>query len=269
MPRIVVVGGGGRMARALVECIAQEPDLQLGALVGAAGTPEIGRDAGELAGIGPLGVRVGDDFAAAIAGGGIAIDFSSPDATRAHVAACAAAGVPLVLGTTGHDAAIEPDFAAASARIPLLVAPNTSLGVTVLLELVARAARALPSAFDIEIVEGHHRAKRDAPSGTALALGHALAAARGGALSPKDARELAREGPRRDGVIGFAVVRGGDLVGEHDVRFLGDGEYVSISHRATDRRIFARGAVVAARWLCGQPPGRYAMSDIIKIKSES
>ncbi|HQX47963.1 MAG TPA: dihydrodipicolinate reductase C-terminal domain-containing protein, partial [Steroidobacteraceae bacterium] len=158
------------------------------------------------------------------------------------------ARAPLVLGTTGLPEDIEADLARAAVRIPLLVAPNTSLGVALLQDLVQRAAKALPADFDVSIAEAHHRAKKDAPSGTALALGRSVSAG-------------------REGRVEFAVVRGGDVVGEHSVRFLGTGEEVSLGHRATDRAIFARGALQAATWLAGQKPGRYSMRDVLGINS--
>jgi 4-hydroxy-tetrahydrodipicolinate reductase len=170
--------------------------------------------------------------------------------------------VPLLLGTTGLPPVLEPEFVQAATHIPLLVAPNTSPGVNLLLELVRRAAGALPEAYDIEIVEAHHRRKADAPSGTALALGAAAAEGRGRSL--ESSAVYARQGvtgPRTSGQIGFATVRGGDVVGEHEIHFLGDGERLMLRHSVSDRSVFARGALLAGRWLAGQRPGRYRMSD--------
>ncbi|MGD9597855.1 MAG: 4-hydroxy-tetrahydrodipicolinate reductase [Steroidobacteraceae bacterium] len=247
MTRIVIVGGAGRMGRALIAA-ARDFDIGVGAVIASPHSAAIGQDAGEMAGVRRLGVPITADLGAALAAADVVIDFSQPHVARDHVDQCALARVPLVLGTTGLPDGIEADFGRAAARIALLVAPNTSLGVTLLRDLVARAARALAGEFDVTVVESHHRAKKDSPSGTALALGRAV--------------EEARHRP-----ASYAVVRGGDVVGEHDVRFLGAGEELSLAHRATDRAIFARGALRAARWLATQPPGRYVMADVLGIKS--
>lgn len=263
--RIVIIGVSGRMGRALVQVAAELPGVRIAAAVASAASASLGRDAGELAGGEHLGVRVTSDLTAALAAADVAIDFSQPHATSANIAACRAARTPLLIGTTGFAAELtEAELDAAAREIPLLIAPNTSLGVALLLELVRRSARALSPEFDIEIIEAHHRMKRDAPSGTALALARAAGEARG--LAPPEALSGAsagRVGPRRQGEIGFAVVRGGDIVGEHTVLFAGPGEELRLSHRALDRAIFARGALRAALWLRGKPPGRYGMSDIV------
>jgi 4-hydroxy-tetrahydrodipicolinate reductase len=265
--RVVIIGVSGRMGHALVRAAGELPTVRIAAAVASAASPSLGRDAGVLAGIEPLGVQVTSDLPAALGVADVAVDFSQPQATRANIAACRAARKPLLIGTTGFPAElIEPELDAAASEIPLLVAPNTSLGVALLAELVRRAARALPAEFDVEIIEAHHRLKRDAPSGTALALARAAAEGRG--LAPAAALSggsAGRNGPRRQGEIGFAVIRGGDIVGEHTVLFAGSGEELRLSHRAGDRAIFARGALRAALWLRGQPPGRYGMSDIIDI----
>jgi len=247
--RVAILGGAGRMGRALIASAAQL-DIAVTAVVAAAHSPALGQDAGEVAGVRRLGVAITADLAEALRDAQVVVDFSSPNAARDHLAHCARAGVPLLLGTTGLPEGIEADFTRAAERVPLLVAANTSLGITLLLDLVRRAARALPKEFDVSIFEAHHRAKRDAPSGTALALGHAVEAA-------------------RQGEVGYAVVRGGDIVGEHDVQFIGAGERLTLGHRATDRAIFARGALQAAAWLAGQAPGRYTMADVLGIKSGS
>lgn len=249
MTRVAIVGGAGRMSRALVACAA-EFDVEVIAVIASAHSAALGQDAGEMAGVRRLGVPITTDLAAALRGAQVIVDFSLPHAARDHVDQCALARVPLVLGTTGLPDGIEADFARAAVRIPLLVAPNTSLGVTLLLDLVQRAARALPDDFDVTIVEAHHRAKKDAPSGTALALGRAVSAG-------------------RNAVVEYAVVRGGDIVGQHNVRFVGLGEELALAHQATDRAIFARGALRAAVWLAGQGPGQYSMRDVLGIKSVS
>ena len=263
--RAVIVGVSGRMGRMLVRVASDLPIVRITAAVASAGSASLGHDAGALAGIEPLGIEVTSDLPAALAAADVAIDFSQPHATRANITACRAARKPLLIGTTGFAAELtEPELEAAAKDIPLLIAPNTSIGAALLAELVRRAARALPPDFDIEIIEAHHRMKRDAPSGTALEL--ARAAGEGRDLTPAEAlagTSAQRIGPRRPGEIGFAVVRGGDIVGEHTVLFAGAGEELRLSHRAGDRAIFARGALQAALWLRSRPPGRYGMNDIV------
>jgi 4-hydroxy-tetrahydrodipicolinate reductase len=268
--RVVIIGVSGRMGQALVRAAGELPTVQVTAAVASAGSPSLSRDAGVLAGMPPLDVKVTSDLTAALAAADVAVDFSQPHATRGNIAACRAARKPLLIGTTGFGSELtEPELEAAASEIPLLLAPNTSLGVALLMELVRKAARALPAEFDVEIIEAHHRMKRDAPSGTALALARAAGDGRG--LAPGEALSdspAGRVGPRRQGEIGLAVVRGGDIVGEHTVLFAGPGEELRLSHRAGDRMIFARGALRAALWLRGQPPGRYAMSDIVDLDHE-
>jgi len=265
--RVVIIGVSGRMGQALVRAAGELPGLRIAAAVASAGSASLGRDAGVLAGIEPLGVTVTSDLPAAIAGADVVVDFSAAQAVRANIAACRAARRPLLIGTTGLAAELtEPELDAAAGEIPLLIAPNTSLGAALLTELVRRAARALPPEFDIEIIEAHHRMKRDAPSGTALALAQAAGEGRG--LAPAEAlsgTSAGRTGPRARNAIGFAVVRGGDIVGEHTALFAGPGEELRLTHRAGDRAIFARGALRAALWLGSQPPGRYDMGDIVDV----
>ena len=267
--RAAIIGVSGRMGRELVRVAAEMPGLSVVAAVASPTSAAIGKDAGELAGINTIGVPVTNDLAAALPQADVAIDFSDPRATQSNLAACRLARKPLLIGTTGFAADLTAAFEAAAKDIPLLVAPNTSVGVTLLIELVRQAARALPAQFDIEIVEAHHRKKRDAPSGTALALGKAAAEGRerpfdgSGGFVRKDGTA------RQDGEIGFAVVRGGDIVGEHAVLFAGIGESLTLSHRATDRAIFARGALQAAAWLVSQPVGKYFMRDLVTYKSGS
>jgi 4-hydroxy-tetrahydrodipicolinate reductase len=268
--RVVIIGVSGRMGQALVRVAGELPAVRITATVASASSASLGRDAGVLAGLQPLGVEVTSDLAAALAVADVAVDFSQPHAARANIAACRAARKPLLIGTTGFAAELtEPELDAAAGEIPLLIAPNTSLGVALLTELVRKAARALPAEFDIEIVEAHHRMKRDAPSGTALELARAAGEGRGQAPAEAPSGSSGgRIGPRRQGEIGLAVVRGGDIVGEHTVLFAGPGEELRLSHRAGDRAIFARGALRAAIWLRGQPPGRYGMSDIVDLDHE-
>jgi 4-hydroxy-tetrahydrodipicolinate reductase len=267
--RAAVIGASGRMGRELIRASRENAPISVVAAIASAGSAAVGQDAGELAGIGANGVRVTNDLAGVLPQVDVAIDFASASATQSNLTACRRARKPLLLGTTGFPADLAAAFEAAAHEIPLLVAPNTSVGVTLLIELVRTAARALPSEFDIEIIEAHHRMKRDSPSGTALALGKAAAEGRN---QPFDGQApTARLGgdARVAGEIGFAVIRGGDLVGEHDVLFAGAGESLTLSHRATDRAIFARGALRAAAWLASRPPGRYFMRDFVTYKSES
>jgi len=266
---VVIVGVTGRMGRAIVRAAAEVPEkLTITGAVASTTSESLGRDAGELAGIGRIDARVTDDLAAALARADVVVDFSQPHATRSHLTVCRAARKPLLIGTTGFPPDLTSLFDAAAAEIPLLVAPNTSIGVTLLTELTRIAARALPPDFDTEIVEAHHRMKKDAPSGTALALGKAAAEGRGLPESAVAAAAgAARTGERRQGDLGFAVIRGGDIVGDHTVLFAGTGEQVTLGHRATDRAVFARGAVRAALWLASQSPGRYFMRDFLGLKT--
>lgn len=278
--KILLVGASGRMGLAITRAVADSRELRIVAAVDRPDDglrpPVQGRDLGTLAGLAPLGVTVGADLDAALAarGGGagdgaapdVMIDFSSPAATAANLAACARSRVAALVGTTGLGADAEAAAQAAAAHVPVLIAANTSVGVTLLAELVRAAARVLPRDFDIEILDAHHRGKVDAPSGTALALGRAAADGRG---IDHDAARLSvdRNGPRAEGGIGYSVVRAGDIVGEHEVVFAAAGEQLVLGHRATDRSIFARGALQAAAWLAVQPPGRYSMVDFLGLKT--
>jgi 4-hydroxy-tetrahydrodipicolinate reductase len=252
------------MGRALIRAAAEIPNFCVSGAVASSTSSVLGSDAGELAGVGPTGVRITADLSAALTQADVAIDFSNAQALQSNLTACRNARKPLLIGTTGFAPELAEQFDDAAKDIPLLVAPNTSLGVTLLIELVRQAAYSLPSQFDIEIVEAHHRLKRDAPSGTALALGKAAAEGRG--LPPGAAVRSAGEA-RQGEEIGYAVVRAGDIVGEHSVLFAGSGESLTLSHRATDRAIFARGALQAAVWLEFRPAGRYFMRDLVTYKS--
>jgi 4-hydroxy-tetrahydrodipicolinate reductase len=254
------------MGRALVTCITEERELKL---TGALTEPKhalLGRDAGEVAGVGSVGVPVTDDRNQALHGAQVAIDFTLPEALEANVKACDAAGTALVVGTTGLTEAHQRAMRKAAHHIPLVYARNMSVGVNVFIELVARAARALGADYDVEIMEAHHRQKVDAPSGTALALGEAVAASRARKLD--DVAVYARQGqigPRVPGTIGFSVVRGGTIVGDHTVLFIGPDEQVEFSHHALDRKTFARGALRAAQWVAGRAPGLYTMADVLGL----
>ncbi len=256
--RIAVLGATGRMGAGLVRELADHPTAML---AGAYARGRAGTDAGTAAGLAaPLGVPLTEDRSAALATAEVALDFTLPEALPENLAACLARGCALLVGTTGLDAAAQATLEAAGRRIAVLLAPNTSLGVALLARLVAEAARALPEDFDIEVLEAHHRDKRDAPSGTARLLAAAAAAARG---RPRPEAAASRAGARAAGSIGFASLRGGDVAGEHTVLFLGPGERLELGHRTDDRRIFVRGALRAAEWLRGRAPGLYRMADVL------
>jgi len=258
--RIALIGGTGRMGKALVRAAPSFSALKIVAAVASASSAALGRDVGEVAGIAPLGISVTDALARALEGADVALDFSSASATARNLEACRKAKKPLLIGTSGIASELEASLSAAAREIPLLIAANTSIAVTLLIELVRAGARTLPPGFDIDIVESHHRTKPDAPSGTALALARAAREAR---RAPPQARPL----PGGEGGIGIASVRAGDLVGEHSVLFTGNGEQLVLTHRASDRAIFARGALEAALWLAMQPPGRYAMRDVLGVET--
>lgn len=264
--RILVTGAAGRMGRTLVEAICGRDDLVLAAAVERPGASTVGADIGEVAGVGHLGVAIGDDLSAALADVDVVIDFTVAAATEANLEACRAAGVALVLGTTGLDASALAAVDAAAGEIPLVFAPNYSVGVTLTLQLLRTAAEVLGDSVDIEIVEAHHRHKVDAPSGTALRMGEVVADALGRRL--EDVAVYGRQGhtgPRDRQTIGFETIRGGDIVGEHTVLFIADGERIEIAHKASSRMNFAAGAVRAAAWVAGRPAGRYSMTDVLGL----
>jgi 4-hydroxy-tetrahydrodipicolinate reductase len=265
MRSIAIFGITGRMGQSLIRALNEpQSGFSLGGAIASAGSGRLGLDA---AGEGPpTGVLITADSKAGIRGAAVAVDFSVGSCVAAHASDCAAAGVPLLIGTTGLDEAALQVIQRAAGSIAVLIAPNTSVGVAVVAQLASQAAVALGASYDVEIFEAHHRMKRDAPSGTALALGEVVAEARGVGL--KDVAVFDRHGvnePRRDGEIGFSVVRAGDIVGEHTVTFSVAGERVEITHRASDRITFARGALRAAQWLIGRPPGLYSMNDVLGL----
>ncbi len=269
MHQLVIFGATGRMGQSLIRALGENQHF---ALCGAVASPQsaaLGKNplgAGAAAAAAEGNVVVTHDAALALAGATVAIDFSLPQAVGAHASACAAAGVPLLVGATGMDAATLQRVADAAQRIAVLVAPNTSVGVTVVAKLAALAAQALGSGYDVEILEAHHRMKRDAPSGTALSLGETVARARGTSLGASAVFDRhGQTGPRAPGSIGFSVVRAGDIIGEHTVLFAAEGERIEITHRASDRLNFARGALRAAEWLIGRPAGRYSMVDALGL----
>jgi len=262
--RIAVLGASGRMGRAVIQATDANPRAVLGEAYERADSPSIGSDAAVLAGLEPKGVKVSADPASGSDQFDVLIDFTRPEATVAWLDACVKRGKAIVIGTTGFTEAQQAAVEAASQRIPVLKAGNFSIGVNLSLKLLEEAARVLAEDFDIEIVEAHHRHKVDAPSGTALMMGAAVA--RGAGRELKDCAVYERyghTGARTRQTIGFSTVRGGDVVGDHTVMFLGEGERIEISHKASSRSIFARGAVHAAVWLAGRKPGLYAMRDVL------
>lgn len=264
--KIAVLGAAGRMGQALSRSVAATEGCVLAGGVEAKGSPAVGRDLGKMAGLGTLGIPITDDPLPVFASVDGVLDFTTPKATVSFVTLSAQARIVHVIGTTGLDADDQAKIEAAARHASIVKAGNMSLGVNLLAGLTIKVARALGPEFDIEIMELHHRHKRDAPSGTALMLGEAAAAGRGILLNSHSVRARDGEvGARRDGDIGFAVLRGGDVVGEHRVIFAGEGERIELVHVATDRGIFARGAVRAALWARGQGPGLYSMADVIGL----
>lgn len=263
---IGVIGAAGRMGRALVREVAATEACRLSAACERPGHEAIGADAGIVAGLEKLNVAIGDDAERVFRDADAVLEFTSPEATVAHAAMAARHGSAHVIGTTGLSEKDQSALKRSASETAIVWAPNMSLGVNLLIALTEQVARSLGDAFDIEIVEMHHRHKVDAPSGTALALGEAAAKGRDVALDAVS--ERGRDGvtgPRAKGAIGFAVLRGGDVVGEHTVMFAGAGERVALTHKATDREIFAAGAVRSALWAAGRKPGFYGMRDVLGL----
>ena len=268
MNRIAIAGAGGRMGKTLIEACQQDPDCQLVAATERPDSSLIGCDAGELAGVGRLGVDVVGSLAEA-ADFDILIDFTHPTITTDHVDFCVEQGRKLVIGTTGCDEALEQRIRAAGDKIALVYAPNMSVGVNLCLKLLQMAARVLGGSVDIEVIEAHHRHKVDAPSGTALKMGQVVAETLGRDL--KQVAVYGREGQtgeRKRETIGFETIRAGDIVGEHTVMFADIGERVEITHKASSRMTFAKGAIRAANWLAQHDRGLYDMMDVLGLKDE-
>jgi 4-hydroxy-tetrahydrodipicolinate reductase len=265
--RVCIHGAGGRMGRALIEASMRSPGLKLVAAIERADSTMIGQDAGALLGLGRLGVLISSDLQAVCDNFDVLVDFTRPDPSLAALTVCVAANKAMVIGTTGFDSAQKQVINAAARTIPVVMAPNFSIGVNVTLKLLDMAARALGDSVDIEIVEAHHRHKVDAPSGTALRMGEVVAKALGRDLNA--VAVTGREGvtgERDRSTIGFATVRGGDVVGDHTVMFLGDGERLEITHKASSRMTFAMGAMRAAAWTAGRDAGLYDMPDVLGMK---
>ena len=263
--RIAIAGASGRMGRMLIDAVLAAPDCQLAGALDQPGSPAIGQDAGAAAGKN-TGVPITSDLRQGLANAQVLIDFTRPEGTLAHLAVCRELGVRAVIGTTGFSAAQKAEIGTIAAGIALVVAPNMSVGVNVVMKLLDQAARALSHGYDIEVIEAHHRHKVDAPSGTALKMGEVLAAALGRDL--KDCAVYAREGvtgERDPSTIGFAAIRGGDIVGDHTVLFAGTGERIEITHRSSSRAGYAQGSLRAARFLADRLPGLYDMNDVLGL----
>ena len=264
--RIAIAGASGRMGRMLVEAILNAPGVRLSGALDAAGAPAIGSDAAAFLGR-PCGVAIESDPARALAGADCLIDFTRPEGTLKHVEYCAAHGVKLVIGTTGFDDAGKAAIAAAAKKTAIMFAPNMSVGVNVTMKLLEMAAKHFSHGYDIEIVEAHHRHKVDAPSGTALQMGEVIAGALGRDL--KDVAVYAREGitgERDPSSIGFAAIRGGDIVGDHTVLFAGIGERIEISHKSSSRASYVQGSLRSVRFLADKKTGLYDMQDVLGLR---
>jgi 4-hydroxy-tetrahydrodipicolinate reductase len=254
--KIAIAGSSGRMGRTLIEAVLKDGELRLAVALEQAGSAFLGKDAGELVGS-PCGVVITADFESALAGADCLIDFTRPAGTLAHLAACRRHGVAMVIGTTGMEAGQRQLIAEAARDIPIVFAPNMAVGVNLVFKLLDTAARVLSQGYDIEVIEAHHRHKVDAPSGTALRMGEVVAAVYG--------REGVT-GERDPSTIGFATVRGGDIVGDHTVLFAGTGERVEITHKAASRMPYALGSLRAARFLEGRKNGLFDMQDVLGLR---
>ena len=263
---IAIAGASGRMGQMLIDAVRAAEDYVLSGALDIAASPAIGRDAGAFAGQ-TTGVLINADIAQGLNNSRVLIDFTRPEGTMAHLAVCRAQGVAMVIGTTGFTDSQKAEIAEAAKHIPIMMAPNMSVGVNVTLKLLEMAAKALATGYDIEIIEAHHRHKVDAPSGTALKMGEVIADALGRDL--KDCAVYAREGvtgERDPSSIGFATIRGGDIVGDHTVLFAGTGERIEITHKSSSRSTYAQGSLRAARFLVGQQAGLFDMFDVLGLK---
>lgn len=254
------------MGRMLIRAIVEAKDLELAGAVEHAAHPLLGKDAGLVAELGPLALAIGGDLKAALAAADVVVDFTTPQATVKNLDHYRAAGIPLVIGTTGFSAEERERVTEAASSLPIVLSANMSLGVNLLAELVEQAARALPLEYNAELVELHHRLKRDAPSGTAILLGEAVARGRNTILAKHAVYGRSGEaGERPNDEIGLHALRGGDVIGDHTVYFLGPDERIELSHRASTRQTFAQGALVAARWLVDRSAGLYSMKNVLGL----
>lgn len=267
MVNIAVAGAAGRMGRTIIEACCDARDVRVVAALEHAGAKVLGQDAGDMAGIGSIGAPIDADVARAVSSADVLIDFTTPEATLVHLNLCLAHGKPIVIGTTGFTGDQKQVIQRAAAAIPIVLSPNMSVGVNLCFKLLETAAKVLGDEIDVEIIEAHHRYKVDAPSGTALRMGEVVAAALG-----RDLQEHAiygrqgRPGERPRRQIGFSTVRAGDTVGDHTVMFADIGERIEITHRATNRMTFAKGAIRAASWLAVRGPGLYDMQDVLGLR---
>jgi 4-hydroxy-tetrahydrodipicolinate reductase len=265
--KVIVAGAGGRMGGRLISLITESKSLQLAGAVEKTGHPAIGRDAGEVAGGNRQGIPITDDLSVLAEKADVLIEFTAPEATLAHLDVMAAQKKAMVIGTTGLSAAQVSELKTKAKGIPCLFAPNMSVGVNLMLNVVAEMARRLGDDYDVEVLEAHHRLKKDAPSGTALKIAQVLAEATG-----KDLNQVAAYGrkgmigERKRGEIGMQVIRAGDIIGDHTVMFGGMGERLEVTHRASSRDTFAAGALRAAEWIVKQPAGLYDMQDVLGLK---
>ncbi len=265
MLNIAIAGASGRMGRMLVQAVLADAALRLSGALDVAGSPALGQDAAAALGA-HSGVLITADLRTGLAGADVLIDFTRPEGTLAHLAVCRDLGVRAVIGTTGFTPQHRAEIAAHAQHIAIVLAPNMSVGVNVMLKLLEAAARALGEDYDIEVIEAHHRHKVDAPSGTALAMGEAVARGRGVDLAAQGIyTRHGHTGERARGSIGFAAVRGGDIVGEHTVMFAGTGERIEISHKSSSRANYAEGSLRAAHFLAGRGPGLYGMADVLGL----
>jgi 4-hydroxy-tetrahydrodipicolinate reductase len=263
---IAIAGASGRMGQMLVDAVRASADCHLAAALDRADSPAIGQDAGAFGGQ-STGVQISPDMQAGLAHSKFLIDFTRPEGTMAHVAVCRRLGVAMVIGTTGFSEAQKAEIAEAAQDIPIMLAPNMSVGVNVTLKLLELAAKAMATGYDIEIIEAHHRHKVDAPSGTALKMGEVIAQAQGRTLA--DCAVYTREGitgERDPSSIGFATIRGGDIVGDHTVLFAGTGERIEISHKSSSRSTYAQGSLRAVRFLAGKQNGMFDMFDVLGLR---
>ena len=263
--RLAIAGASGRMGRMLIEAVLAAPDLQLVGALDVAGSPALGQDAGGFAGR-DTGVAITSDLRTGLGSAQVLIDFTRPEGTLTHLALCAELGVKAVIGTTGFSPQQKAEIGALAQRTALVMAPNMIVGVNVVLKLLDQAARALNTGYDIEVIEAHHRHKVDAPSGTALKMGEVIADALGRTLA--DCAVYGREGvtgERDPSTIGFATIRGGDIVGDHTVLFAGTGERIEISHKSSSRAGYAQGSLRAARFLAGHSAGLFDMNDVLGL----
>ena len=264
--RVAVAGASGRMGRMLIEAICASDDCLLAGALDLAGSPAVGQDAAAFLGR-ASGVAITADLRAGLQNADVLIDFTRPEGTLAHAAICAELGVQMVIGTTGFTDAQKAELDAAARRVAMVFAPNMSVGVNVTLKLLQMAAQALDAGYDIEIIEAHHKHKVDAPSGTALKMGEVIAQAQGTLLADRAVYErYGHTGERKSGSIGFATVRGGDIVGDHTVLFAGTGERVEITHKSSSRAGYAQGSLRAVRYLAGQRAGMFDMFDVLRLR---